>query len=83
MKIYVDDNIFGSPNITLHENFFNLMKGESEMSLMGEITLFFGLQIKQTKVSSSVKISTQRKSSKIWYGKRKGLLNSNESIHKY
>lgn len=48
MQIYIDDIIFGSPNISLCENFINLMKGEFEMSLMGKLTFFFGLQIKQT-----------------------------------
>lgn len=48
MQIYVDDIIFGSPNILLCENFANLMKGEFEMSLMDELTFFLGLQIKQT-----------------------------------
>ena len=48
VQIYVDDIIFGSPNIYLHENFANMMKGESKMSLMGELTFFLELQIKQT-----------------------------------
>ena len=43
VQIYVDDIIFGSPNISLCENFANLMKGEFEMSLMGELKFFLGL----------------------------------------
>ncbi|KAH0755142.1 hypothetical protein KY290_025412 [Solanum tuberosum] len=37
-----------SSNPSLCENFANLMKGEFEMSLMGELTFFLGLQIKQS-----------------------------------
>ena len=44
---YVDDIIFGSTNESLCEEFFNVMKGEFEMSLMGELNYFLGLQIKQ------------------------------------
>ncbi|XP_070015753.1 uncharacterized mitochondrial protein AtMg00810-like [Nicotiana sylvestris] len=47
-QIYVDDIIFGSPNTTLSEEFALSMKGEFEMSTMGELTFFLGLQIKQS-----------------------------------
>ncbi|KAI4379944.1 hypothetical protein MLD38_006180 [Melastoma candidum] len=48
VQIYVDDIIFGSRNNTLCNEFTELMKGEYEMSMMGELTFFLGLQIRQT-----------------------------------
>jgi len=47
VKVYVDDIIFGSTNETLCELFVKAMQGEFEMSLMGELNYFFGLQIEQ------------------------------------
>ena len=49
VQIYVDDIIFGSSNSTLCEEFSKSMQKEFEMSMMGELTYFFGLHIKQTK----------------------------------
>ncbi|GKE97114.1 uncharacterized mitochondrial protein-like protein, partial [Tanacetum coccineum] len=43
----VDDIIFGSTNQTWCDEFEVLMKGEFEMSAMGELAFFFGLQVKQ------------------------------------
>ncbi|WP_251363028.1 reverse transcriptase domain-containing protein, partial [Escherichia coli] len=48
VQIYVDDIIFGSTNENLCKNFSSLMQKEFEMSMMGELTFFLGLQIKQT-----------------------------------
>ena len=48
VQIYFDGIIIGSSNLSLCENFANLMKGEFEMSLMGELTFFLGLQIKES-----------------------------------
>ncbi|KAI4312534.1 hypothetical protein MLD38_037340 [Melastoma candidum] len=48
VQIYVDDIIFGSTNNTLCNEFAEHMKGEFEMSMMGELTFFLGLQIRQT-----------------------------------
>ncbi|KAJ9547414.1 hypothetical protein OSB04_019957 [Centaurea solstitialis] len=48
VQIYVDDIIFGSTNPKLCEKFELLMKNEYKMSLMGELTYFLGLQIKQS-----------------------------------
>nr|KYP39072.1 Copia protein [Cajanus cajan] len=47
VQIYVDDIVFGSTNLSLYEEFANTMQGEFEMSMMGELTFFLGLQIKQ------------------------------------
>lgn len=49
VQIYVDDIIFGSTNKDLCEEFSIMMKGESEMSIMGNMNNFFGFQIKQLK----------------------------------
>nr|KYP50154.1 Copia protein [Cajanus cajan] len=47
VQIYVDDIIFGSTNTSLCKEFAKTMQGEFEMSMMGELTFFLGLQIKQ------------------------------------
>nr|GEV86694.1 uncharacterized mitochondrial protein AtMg00810-like [Tanacetum cinerariifolium] len=46
-EVYVDDIIFGSTNKAWCDEFEVLMKGEFEMSAMGEMTFFLGLQVKQ------------------------------------
>ncbi|KAJ9546541.1 hypothetical protein OSB04_019084 [Centaurea solstitialis] len=48
VQIYVDDIIFGSTNPKLCEKFELLMQTEYKMSMMGELTYFLGLQIKQS-----------------------------------
>nr|GEZ80611.1 uncharacterized mitochondrial protein AtMg00810-like [Tanacetum cinerariifolium] len=49
VKIYVDDIIFGSTNKDLCKAFKKLMKDKFQMSSMGELTFFLGLQVKQKK----------------------------------
>jgi len=49
VQVYVDDIIFGSNNNTLCEEFVAAMQGEFEMSMMGELAYFLGLQVKQLK----------------------------------
>nr|GEX48907.1 putative ribonuclease H-like domain-containing protein [Tanacetum cinerariifolium] len=44
VQIYVDDIIFGAINKDLCKSFEKLMKDKLEMSLMGELTFFMGLQ---------------------------------------
>ena len=46
MQIYVDDIIFGATNQGLCERFTKKMQNEFEMSMMGELTFFLGLQVK-------------------------------------
>nr|GEV67676.1 hypothetical protein [Tanacetum cinerariifolium] len=46
-EVYVDDIIFGSTNKDLCKVFEKLMKDKFQMSLMGELTFFLGLQVKQ------------------------------------
>ncbi|KAK6163686.1 hypothetical protein DH2020_000550 [Rehmannia glutinosa] len=47
VQIYVDDIIFGATNESLCKKFSKLMQGEFEMSMMGELNFFLGIQIKQ------------------------------------
>jgi len=47
VQIYVDDIIFRATNESLFNDFSDLMKNEFEMSMMGELKFFLGLQIKQ------------------------------------
>ena len=48
VQVYVDDIIFGSTNNELCEWFSKCMHSEFDMSMMGELNYFLGLQIKQT-----------------------------------
>ncbi|GJR61410.1 retrovirus-related pol polyprotein from transposon TNT 1-94 [Tanacetum coccineum] len=47
VQIYVDDIIFGSTCQNLCDDFAKIMHDEFEMSMMGELNFFLGLQIKQ------------------------------------
>jgi hypothetical protein len=47
VQIYMDDIIFGSSSHALVSKFLDTMSREFEMSMMGELNLFLGLQIKQ------------------------------------
>ena len=49
VQIYVDDIIFSAINVSLCEDFSKCMHSEFEMSIMGELNFFLGLQIKQLK----------------------------------
>jgi hypothetical protein len=49
LQIYVDDIIFGSTNQDFCEEFGKMMDNEFEMSMIGELSYFLGLQIKQLK----------------------------------
>nr|GFA66178.1 uncharacterized mitochondrial protein AtMg00810-like [Tanacetum cinerariifolium] len=46
--VYVDDIIFGSTDPRYVTLFSDLMKSRFEMSMMGEMTFFFGLQVNQS-----------------------------------
>ena len=49
VQIYVDDIIFGATNESLCQEFSRVIQGKFEMSMMGELNYFLGLQIKQGK----------------------------------
>ena len=46
-QIYVDDIVFGATNDSLAKSFADEMKKMFEMSMVGELTYFLGLQVKQ------------------------------------
>ncbi|KAK8944818.1 hypothetical protein KSP39_PZI007744 [Platanthera zijinensis] len=48
VQIYVDDIIFGFTDNNLCKKFSKLMQGKFEMSSMGELKYFLGLQVKQS-----------------------------------
>ena len=47
LVMYVDDIIFGSNEEAMSQSFALVMQKEFEMSLLGELTYFLGLQIQQ------------------------------------
>jgi hypothetical protein len=61
--VYVDDIIFGSNLNPLSKQFATEMQKEFEMSMLGELTFFLGLQVthNQTKAYSYLKPNTLKK----------------------
>ncbi|GJW81979.1 uncharacterized mitochondrial protein-like protein [Tanacetum coccineum] len=53
VQVYVDDIIFGSTNKSWCADFEALMQSRFQMSSMGELTFFLGLQVKQNKDGKS------------------------------
>eukprot|EP00253_Pinus_taeda_P027311 PITA_27311 len=47
--VYVDDIVFGSNEESMSQNFSSVMQQEFEMSLLGELTYFLGIQVQQNK----------------------------------
>ncbi|GKB77845.1 putative ribonuclease H-like domain-containing protein [Tanacetum coccineum] len=47
VQVYVDDTIFGSTKKSLCTDFEKIMHKKFQMSFMGELTFFLGLQVKQ------------------------------------
>ena len=47
MVVYVDDIIFGSNEESMSQKFASIMQQEFEMSLLGELKFFLGLQVQQ------------------------------------
>jgi hypothetical protein len=54
VQVYVDDIIFGGSSNSLVARFAEDMSREFEMSMMGELQFFLGLQIKQSKEGTFV-----------------------------
>ena len=48
-QVYVDEIVFGSTNNHLAQEFSKEMKREFEMSMVGELNYFLGIQVKQRK----------------------------------
>jgi hypothetical protein len=49
VQVYMDDIVFGGSSNSLVSRFAKDMSREFEMSMMGELQIFLGLQIKQSK----------------------------------
>jgi hypothetical protein len=54
VQIYVNDIIFGGSSHTLVSRFQEMMESEFQMSMMGELTIFLGIQVKQMKQGTFV-----------------------------
>jgi hypothetical protein len=54
IQIYVDDIIFGGSSHTLVSRFQKMIESEFQISMMGELTFFLGIQVKQTKQGTFV-----------------------------
>jgi hypothetical protein len=54
VQIYVDDIIFGGLSHSLMSSFQEMMQDEFQMCMVGELTFFLGIQVKQTKKDTSV-----------------------------
>ncbi|KAL8088621.1 hypothetical protein AgCh_038409 [Apium graveolens] len=61
VQIYVDDIIFGSTNTKLCERFSKLMQSRYQMSIMGQLSYFLGLQVKQTEEGTFINQSKYTK----------------------
>nr|GFA74431.1 hypothetical protein [Tanacetum cinerariifolium] len=48
VQVYIDDSIFGSSHPRYIQLFSDLMKSRFEMSMIGEMTFFLGLQVNQS-----------------------------------
>jgi hypothetical protein len=55
VQIYVDHIIFGGSSQTLVSRFQEMMKNEFQMSMMGELTFFLVIQVKQMKQGTFVR----------------------------
>ncbi|CAM8889977.1 unnamed protein product [Rhodiola kirilowii] len=58
VQIYVDDIVFGSTSDELVKSFTKLMENEFEMSMVGELTFFLGIQVRQ--LENGTEISQQK-----------------------
>nr|KAJ0222487.1 hypothetical protein LSAT_V11C200097470 [Lactuca sativa] len=54
VQIYVDDIIFGAPNEKLSKEFAEIMSQRFEMSMMGKMTFYLGLEVRQQKSGISI-----------------------------
>jgi isopentenyldiphosphate isomerase len=54
VQIYVDDIVFSGSSHSLVSSFQEMMENEFQMSMMGELTFFLGIQVKQMKQSTFI-----------------------------
>ncbi|GKC52566.1 retrovirus-related pol polyprotein from transposon TNT 1-94 [Tanacetum coccineum] len=74
VQIYVDDIIFGSTCQELCDDFAKIMHDEFEMSMMGELNFFLGLQIKQ--LEDETKLMKDEKGKSMDNNKYRGMIGS-------
>jgi len=67
-QIYVDDIIFGATLDSLAHEFSEEMKQEFEMSMIGELNYFLGLQVKQNTEGIFISQSKYTKDLVKWFG---------------
>ncbi|GKV22189.1 hypothetical protein SLEP1_g32074 [Rubroshorea leprosula] len=72
VQIYVDDIVFGATNDFLCQEFSKAMQGEFEMSMMGELNFFLGLQIKQSKEQMATFMLNDSQEKQVWAAKLAG-----------
>ena len=61
IQVYVDDIIFGGTSQSMVDEFVKTMTSEFEMSMVGELSYFLGLQVKQLDDGITVSQSTYAK----------------------
>ncbi|GJR80144.1 retrovirus-related pol polyprotein from transposon TNT 1-94 [Tanacetum coccineum] len=85
VQIYVDDIIFGSTCQDMCDEFAKIMHDEFEMSMMGDLNFFLGLQIKQmeddskpmkTPMSSDTKLMKDEECESVDSTKYRGMIGS-------
>jgi hypothetical protein len=71
IEVYVDDIIFGSDDDRLSQKFAKDMQNEFEMSLLGELSFFMGLQIRQSNQGNFYFSNQvyQRNAKEVWNGR--------------
>ena len=69
-QIYVDDVVFGATNDSLVHSFADEMKAMFEMSMVGELTYFFGITGKTNRLRNQHQPSKicKESSQEIWIG---------------
>lgn len=79
IKLYVDDIIFGSNTDNLSQRFVEEMQKEFEISILGELSSFLGLQISKTRKGIFISQIHQGDVEKI----QNGRLQTYQSSHGY
>ena len=73
MQIYVDDIIFGGTKENLVKDFVQTMTREVEMSMIGELNYFMGLQIKQMEEEILSRKALMQSCYKVWHAHVQGI----------
>ena len=67
-QIYVDNIVFGATNDFLAHSFADEMKAMFKMSMVGELTYFLGLQVKQTDSGLYINQAKYARNLVRWFG---------------